>query len=198
MEVKEPAIAYNKQHFTIEEYLEMENASSEKHEYYQGEIFAMSGAKIPHNRITSNLHLRLGIKLDGKPCQTYGSDLRVHIQDSKFFTYPDITVICGDEITLNNDNISILNPTVIFEVLSPSTRNYDRSEKFMLYRRCNTLRDYILVDSESVSIEAYSVNNSGNWELKEYTDVTETLSVPAIKVSLSLADIYEGVKFAGA
>ena len=153
MEVKEPAIAYGKQKISIDEYLEMENASSEKHEYYQGEIFAMSGAKVPHNIIATNLVVALTIKLKGKSCRPFNSDQRIHVEANTLFTYPDISIICGDIITQNNDDYNVLNPTVLIEVLSRSTKNYDRGEKFKLYRDIPTLREYVLVDSESIHFE---------------------------------------------
>lgn len=193
MDIKEPAISYNKKKYTIEEYLEMENASTEKHEYYQGEIFAMAGVKMPHNHITSNLATRLGFALIGKPCKPFGGDARVHIEKNTLFTYPDITVICGEVITLNDDDFNVVNPSVIFEVLSPSTKNYDRGEKFSLYRDIPYLREYILVDSESVRVQAHYINDKGNWALKEYENLDEVLEIPTIQVSVPLKDIYEGV-----
>ena len=156
MEVKEPAVAYNKEKISIEAYLEMENASLEKHEYYKGEIFAMSGAKVSHNTISGNLFVTLSNKLKGKKCKPYNSDQRIHIQSNTLFTYPDISIICGEIITLNNDEYNVLNPAVIIEVLSKSTKNYDRGEKFKLYRDITTLKEYILVDSESMHIEVFS------------------------------------------
>ncbi len=194
MEIKEPAIAYSKKKYTIEEYLEMENAATEKHEYYQGEIFAMSGPKVPHNIITSNLQSYLGQKLRGKSCRPFGSDLRIHIEKNTLFTYPDISIICGEVITLNNDEWNALNPTVIIEVLSPSTKNYDRGEKFKLYRDIATLKEYILIDSESISIEAFYINEHGNWELKEHKSIDEILYLQVIQTSLELREIYEGTK----
>jgi Uma2 family endonuclease len=193
MDIKEPAISYNKKRYSIEEYLEMENASVEKHEYYQGEIFAMAGVKMPHNHITSNLLGDLTSALKGKSCKPFGGDTRVHIEKNSLFTYPDITIICGEVITLNDDDFNVLNPSIIFEVLSPSTRSYDRGEKFSLYRDIPTLREYILVDSESVQVEAYYINESGVWALKEYENPDEVLEIPTIQVSVSLKDIYEGV-----
>ncbi len=100
MEVNEPAIAYSKQKVSIEEYLETENAAFEKHEYYQGEIFAMSGAKVPHNEIFTNLFSALVIKLKGKKCRPYGSNLRIHIPSNTLFTYPHISIVCGKIETL--------------------------------------------------------------------------------------------------
>ncbi len=197
MEVNEPAVAYSKQKMSIEEYLEMENAADEKHEYYKGQIFAMSGAKMPHNRITSNLLIALGLKLKGKKCQPYGSDARIHIESNTLFTYPDISIICGEIITLNNDDYNVLNPTVIIEVLSKSTKNYDRGEKFKLYRDITSLKEYILVDSESIHIEIFRLNENGHWELEEYNSLTETVIIKSIDETVFLSDIYDGVRMAG-
>ncbi|MGN6619319.1 MAG: Uma2 family endonuclease [Ilyomonas sp.] len=194
MELREPAIAYNEQKISIEEYLEMETASPEKHEYYKGEVFAMSGAKVPHNRISSNLIGELIMRLKEKKCQPYGSDMRIHIPSNTLFTYPDISIICGDVITLNNDDYNVLNPTVIIEILSPSTKNYDRGEKFKLYRDIPTLKEYILVDSESIHIEAFRLNEKNHWELEEYDDITNLLQFQSIHESIVLSDIYNGVK----
>ena len=119
MEVNEPAVAYGNKKYTIEEYLEMENASLEKHEYYKGEIFTMSGAKMPYNIISKNTFGALFLKLRGKPCQPYGSDTRIHSIANTLFTYPDISIICGKVVTLNDDDYNVLNPSVLIEILSP-------------------------------------------------------------------------------
>jgi len=193
MELKEPAVAYGKQKISIEAYLEIENASPEKHEYYKGEVFAMSGAKMPHNAISKNLSGSLFIKLKGKKCQPYGSDVRVHVEANTLFTYPDISVICGKVITLNNDDYNVLNPTVIIEILSDSTKNYDRGEKFRLYRDIKTLKEYILVDSESIHIEVFRLNADNHWELEEYNTITEHLQIKAIDETVPLSEIYESV-----
>ncbi len=187
-------MAYGERKFTIEEYLEMEDAATEKHEYYQGEIFDMSGPKLQHNIVARNLYGHLINKLKGKPCQPFGSDMRVHIPTNTLFTYPDISIACGELKFLNDDEWNLLNPTVIIEVLSPSTKSYDRGEKFKLYRDIPTLKEYILVDPESIGIEAYHINNNGHWELHEYGDINDQLSIGAVGVSLPLADIYEAAK----
>ena len=194
MEVKEPAVAYGKQKVSIEEYLEMEQSSIEKHEYYKGEIFAMSSAKMPHNTISKNLLGTLFTKLKGKKCQPYGSDVRIHIESNTLFAYPDISIICDEVITRNNDDFNVLNPVVIIEILSHSTKNYDRGEKFKLYRDIPTLKEYILIDSESIHIETFRLNEKNHWELEEYNFVTEELYVKAINEKILIADIYEGVK----
>jgi Uma2 family endonuclease len=194
MEVKEPAVAYGKQKYSLAEYLEMENAATEKHEYYKGEIFAMSGAKLAHNAICGNLYFQLRQKLGGKGCQPFNSDTRIHIEKNTLFTYPDISVICGKIETLNNDEMNVLNPSMIFEVGSPSTRNYDREAKFYLYRDIPSLKEYITVNSEAVTVEAWHINANGNWELIEYKSIDESLSLPTLQLSIDLRDIYEGVE----
>ncbi len=197
MELREPAVAYGKQKFTIEEYLAMEEVAAEKHEYYRGEIFAMSGSKVPHNTISRNLLGQLIVKLKGKKCRPYGSDQRIHIETNSLFTYPDISVVCGEVITLNNDNWNILNPAVIIEILSPTTKNYDRGEKFMLYRDIPTLKEYILIDSEHVHVEAFRLNATHRWELEEYNSPDDLLHIKAINEVILIAEIYDEVQMPG-
>lgn len=194
MEVREPAVAYGKQKFTVQEYLELEETSLKKHEYYRGEIFDMSGPKIPHNEIAGNLYANLHSKLRGNKCKPYNSDQRIHIERNTLFTYPDISIVCGEVITLNNDNWNILNPAVIIEVLSASTKNYDRGEKFKLYRDIPTLKEYILVDSESVYIEVFRLNESNHWELEEYNSRDEYIFIKAMGEKILISEIYEGVR----
>lgn len=194
MEVHEPPPAYNKQFVSVKEYLEQEKMSLEKHEYYKGEIFAMAGAGSRHNVIFKNVYLAVGNALKGKNCQPYGSDLRIHIPENSLFTYPDISIICGDVIFSPEDEDTAVAPTVIIEILSPATRNYDRGEKFLLYRDIKTLRDYVLIDSESIHAEVFSINQSNLWELKEYKNLDDELIINSITFSLKLQEIYEGTK----
>jgi Uma2 family endonuclease len=194
LELREPAVAYGKKKLTIEEYLEFESASVEKHEYYQGEIFAMSGPKVPHNIIAVNILSILKQKLKGKSCRPFNSDQRIHIPSNTLFTYPDISIICGEIITRDNDDWNIINPSVLFEVLSKSTQSYDRGDKFNLYRSISTLKEYILVDSATIKIEAYRINSGGHWELEEYESIGDTLLVKTIETAVALNEIYEGVK----
>jgi Uma2 family endonuclease len=118
----------------------MEEASQEKHEYYQGEVFAMSGPKVPHNIIARDILTSSTQKLKGKSCQPFGSDQRIHIEKNSLFTYPDISVICGELKTLNDEEWNILNPTVLIEIFSPSTKNYDRGEMFYAVQRHSNLK----------------------------------------------------------
>jgi Uma2 family endonuclease len=194
MEVREPAVAYGHRKYTIEEYLAVENAETEKHGYYQGEIFAMSGAKMTHVKMVMNLSRALSNQLYGKPCQPYGNDLRIHIPANTLFTYPDISVICGAPETLNNDEMNALNPTVIIEVLSSSTKSYDRGEKFRLYRDIPSLKEYVLIDSESIAVEDWYINDHGNWELNETMDNSALLHFHSIDISVPLQAIYASTK----
>ncbi len=194
MDVKEPAVSYSNKKYSIEEYLEMEQGSQEKHEYYQGEIFAMSGTKVMHNKIAINTATLLANKLKGKPCQPFNSDQRIHIEKNSLFTYPDISIVCGDIETRNNDDWNILNPTVIIEILSPSTRDYDRGQKFKLYRDIPSLKEYILIDSEFINVEVFFLNDEGHWELREYKSIEESFFLKSIQVPLDLKEIYEGTK----
>ncbi len=196
MELNEPAVAYGDKRYTIEEYLEMEDAATEKHEYYRGEIFAMSGARSQHNIVTSNLHIALGQKLKGKPCRPFGSDLRIHIEKNTLFTYPDLTIVCGELISRNDDDKNFLNPTVIIEVLSPSTRAYNKGAKFELYKDIPTLKEYILVEPEWINVEAY-FNDGSDWRRREISAIEDDLTLQSVGVAISLREIYEGTKVAG-
>lgn len=191
-EVREPAIAYGKKKLSIEEYLQFEKESVERHEYYQGEIFAMSGASNSHNWIFTNLFGSLINKLKGSPCRPYGTDMRMHIPENTLFTYPDISIYCGEAQPTEFDQESFLHPSVIFEILSPSTKEYDRGEKFKLYRDISTLREYMLVDTESIGIENFQINEKGFWELHEYKLPDDIVNLPALQISLSVREIYEG------
>jgi Uma2 family endonuclease len=172
----------------------MENNALEKHEYYKGEIFAMSGASARHNVISSNIFIALGISLKGKNCRPYGSDMRVNIPENTLFTYPDISIYCGDVVTLDDDENTATQPTVIFEILSPSTMNYDRGVKFMLYRAIPSLRDYVLVESESIHAEHFAINKEGLWQLKEYNNINDEILIKTLDMKLLLSEIYERTK----
>lgn len=193
--VNEPVVSYQKKHFSVAEYLEMEKASHEKHEYFQGEIFSMSGSSTNHNLIFSSLFIFLSVKLAGSKCIPFGSDMRMNIPENTLFTYPDISVYCNGIKHSTDDKDSILEPTIIIEILSPSTKNYDRGGKFKLYRDIRTLKEFILIDSESVSVEAFYLNGKQHWELIEYKEIGGTLKFVSMGFEISLADIYKYIRF---
>jgi len=196
LEVKEAAVSYNKQYYTIEEYLEMERASDVKHEYYQGEIFAMAGADHRHNIIFSNIFGELFAQLKNTSCRPYGSDMRMYIPENTLFTYPDISIYCGDPTTTDIDENTVIQPTIIIEILSKSTRDYDRGTKFSLYRDIPTLKEYMLIDTEKISVEFFRINNNNQWELQEYKSLQETVHLPTVGISVSMQEIYRGTRLA--
>ncbi len=191
--VREPISEYANQKISIEEYLAFERGSHEKHEYFKGEVFAMSGAGPRHNIIFSNLFGEIVIKLKGKSCLPFGSDMRLHIPQSTLFTYPDISIYCG-AISDDLEDDNAINPTALIEILSPSTRDYDRGGKFKLYREIPTLKEYVLVDTDSILVEVFRINQSGHWELEEYKSPEQKLQFTSLSISVALKDIYQGTK----
>ena len=193
--VNEPAVAYQKRHYTIEEYLEMEKASTVKHEYFQGEVFAMSGASENHNWMFTNIFLAVGSKLKGKSCYIFGSDMRMNIPENTLFTYPDISIYCNNYLHSEFDEDTAILPTVIIEILSPSTKNYDKGKKFNLYKDIPSLKEYIMIDSESVFVEAYYINDEQNWVLNKHEEIYDTLNLISMGFGVALTDIYNHVSF---
>ena len=192
-EVKEPGPKYN--YISAEEYLAEEREAFEKHEYYQGEIFAMSGASLKHNKIFSNVFGELAGKLKGKGCQPFGSDLRIHISKNTLYTYPDISIICGEPNLTDDKFDTATNPSVIMELLSKSTSNYDKGDKFTLYRDIDSLQEYILIDTEKIYVEKHIRNSDKSWPLTDYTSMEDSFSIQTIQLTLSLKDIYSGITF---
>jgi Uma2 family endonuclease len=191
--VEEPAVKYN--YVSQEAYLEAEREALEKHEYYKGEVFAMSGASKEHNRIFTNFFGELSYKLKGKGCLPYGSDLRIHIPKNTLYTYPDISIICG-EMELTDDKFdTATNPSVIIELLSNSTRNYDKGEKFTLYRDIISLQEYILIDTEKIHVEKHIRHADNSWQLTDYKSLENSFTISTIQLSFMLKDIYEGISF---
>lgn len=180
---------------TEKEYLDAERLATEKHEYFQGEIFAMGGASKNHNEIAVNCIYELKSKLKGKPCRPYGSDFRVTIPENTLYTYPDISVFCSEPETLDEQEDTATNPSVIIEILSKSTRNYDQGQKFALYRQIESLKEYILIDSEDIKVIKHTKNDDGSWLLVEYKGIENQFFIDSIRVELDLKDIYENVKF---
>ncbi len=190
-EVKEPAPKYS--FVSPEEYLATERAAQQKHQYFKGEVLAMSGASIAHNGIFHNVYGQLFNHLKGKDCKPYGSDLRIHIPENSLFTYPDISIICGPPVITDEVADTVTNPTIIIEILSKSTADYDRGGKFSLYRSIPSLKEYILIDSTQISVEVFTKQDNQHWLLTEYKQMNETLLIQTIGLSLSLGQIYEDI-----
>ncbi len=192
-EVKEPAPKYD--YVSPERYLEMERSSEQKHEYFKGEVFAMAGVSKAHNIIVKNLNTIVLPFLKGKNCDMFGSDLRIHIPENSLYTYPDCSIICGEWETTDEEKDTVKNPLDIIEVLSKSTKDYDRGTKFTLYRSIKTLKEYLLIDSLSVSVELFTRQQDYSWRLTEYKQLTDSFSLSTIGLTLFLQDIYDDVNF---
>jgi Uma2 family endonuclease len=168
MEVIQLAPAFDKKRNSIEQYLEVEQDAAVKQKYYREEIFARTGLKVQHHIIAENVLSSFKQNLKGSAWRPLTRDQIMHIPGITLSIYPDISVICGDIETLNEDERNILNPSVIIKILPPSTKNYNRTDKFKLYRDIPTLKEYILIDSKSIFIEAFRINERSHWELEEY------------------------------
>lgn len=175
------------------EYLSFERDALDKHEYYKGEIFLMPGASFKHNLIESNLRGVLHNFLKGKTCREFGSNLRVHIPENTLYTYPDILMLCDEPDFVDDEFDTITNPSILIEILSPSTANYDRGAKFELYRDIATLKEYMLIDSKTIHIVVYARNIDNTWTLSETKDLNDNVQLPSIDFTLKVADIYEGI-----
>lgn len=183
--------AQPQKYFTPQEYLELERAAEYKSEYYQGEIFAMAGASRNHNRITENLSIDIGFFLKGKSCRSYSSDFRTHIPANGLYTYPDLLVVCGKEEYVDGEFDTLLNPTIIIEVLSESTADYDQGGKFGLYRSIPTLEEYVVIDSRSIKSVVWR-KERGTWLLATETkDLESSIELATIGLTLPLRVIYD-------
>ena len=190
-EVKEPAPKYK--YISPEDYLVMERASEEKHEYFKGDIFAMSGASWEHNIIAKNISTIILPFLKGSSCDMFGSDLRIHIPENTLYTYPDFSIICGKPEVTDKEKDTAVKPSVIIEILSKSTKDYDRGSKFMLYRSIKTLKEYITIDSLSFSVEIFTRQENNTWLLSEFKQLSDSFVISTINLTLQLKDVYEDV-----
>ena len=183
-------------HITEEEYLQRERASIIKHEYYAGHSYAMAGASEQHNLIAMNVAALLCIHLRGSSCRAYPSDMCLKVVTTGLNTYPAFTVVCGSSQFVNPEKRdTLINPTVIIEILSPSIESYDRGVKFQHYRTIETLREYILISQDKYYIERYIRQENNEWILSDAVGIEATLPIIAIQANMPLAEIYEQVTF---
>ena len=178
-----------------EEFLEFERAADEKHEYRDGLIVAMSGARRNHNLIALNVGSGLHGALKNKDCETYMSEMRVFVPSVRLYTYPDIVVVCGEPKFVDDEFDTLTNPLLLIEILSESTENYDRGQKFKFYRSIESLREYVLISQKSPAIEKYVKHGDGFWMLSEASGLDSRITLEAIDCHLSLADVYDKVNF---
>jgi Uma2 family endonuclease len=180
-------------YLTPEEYLALERKAEYKNEYVDGEIVAMTGASRKHNLIAINISGELRQQLKGRPCETYSGDMRVRIPSTRLYTYPDVVVVC-DEPQFEDDYVdTLLNPTVIIEVLSESTELYDRGKKFGYYRTLESLAEYLLVAQDERRIEQYFRQPDGRWLLSDHRLPEDKVELASIRCLLDLREVYDKV-----
>jgi len=179
---------------TEEQYLVIDRAVEFRHELLDGEIVALPGGNIRHAQLRMNLICELHARVRGTHCEVFGCDLRVRVS-RRTFTCPDLTIVCGSPIVADERQDILLNPTVIIEVLSPSTEHYDRGIKLRYCRTIESLRDYILIAQDQIRVEQYARGEANTWNLRDYQDASEKLQIESIGVSVPIARLYERVDF---
>ncbi|BAY16013.1 hypothetical protein NIES21_18360 [Anabaenopsis circularis NIES-21] len=182
-------------HYTIEEYLELEIASETRSEYCDGEIIPMTGGTPDHNDIASNLVAILKAALRGKPYRVFILDQRLWVPDANLYTYPDVMVLPKPLELQTGRKDTVVNPCFIAEVLSKSTQNYDRGEKFVAYRKIPTFQEYLLIDQYRVHVEHHLKTSAHQWLFSEYDDPNVTLSLSTLELQISIAELYENIDF---
>jgi Uma2 family endonuclease len=180
---------------TEDEYLRIERAAEFKSEFFDGEMFAMSGGTLQHSLIATDLAREFGNRLKGGRCVPFNSDLRIKVAATGLFTYPDLSVICGPPEFVPGTDDNVLNPTAIVEVLSDSTEAYDRGKKFEHYRQIETLREYLLVSQKEPRVEQFIRQADSRWVFNEAAGLNATLEVPSLKIILPLAEVFAQVTF---
>ncbi len=179
-------------YLTPEEYLAFERKATTKHEYLAGEIVAMSGASFAHNFITGDIFGELRAQLQGGKCKAATSDMRVKVSETGAYFYPDVVIFCGEPQAEDNSSDTLLNPTVIIKVLSPSTEARDRGEKFWHYQQLASLQEYILVSQDRICVE-HHLREGIDWLRTEFRELEEVISLTSIECKLYLRDIYSSV-----
>ncbi len=178
---------------TPAEYLAIERKSEQRSEYLNGEIFAMTGASRNHNLISTNIVVSLGLQLRGRPCEVYASDMRVKVTAAGLYTYPDIVVICGEPRLEDEHLDTLLNPTLLVEILSESTERYDRIAKSSYYRTLDSLAEHLLVAQDRHRVEHYLKQPDNQWILFDYHSLDSVVALRSIDCSLALSDVYEKI-----
>ncbi|MGB0564548.1 MAG: Uma2 family endonuclease [Spirulinaceae cyanobacterium] len=179
--------------YTPEEYLELEAQGQERHEYRNGEIIAMTGGTANHNRISLNFASAFKVMMRRQGYQVFMADMKVWLPEPNIYTYPDVMIVEGEPVYERDTQVTILNPCVIVEVLSPSTQNYDRSEKFQAYRTIPEFREYLLIDPATYQVEQYVKKASDRWTLRLYDGLDATLTLESIPFELPFTELYEDV-----
>ncbi len=184
-----------KSSYSIEEYLALEEESIQRHEFFKGEIFAMSGGSIDHGAISVNWTSEIRSKTKGSNCRGFNSDVKVHIESEEAFVYPDASIVCGEVELYNEKNHTILNPAVIIEVLSESTEAYDRGFKFHRYPKIPSLQEYIITSQTIPNVEVYRKEENGWTSYQRYSKMEESVLIRSLGISVPMSEIYYQVNF---
>ncbi|MHC5598937.1 MAG: Uma2 family endonuclease [Nostoc sp.] len=182
-------------YYSPEEYLELEEAADYKSEYIDGQIIPMAGGTVNHNRISVNLSAALNLAFRQQDYEVFMGDLRLWISQKRTYTYPDVMILAGEPEFFNNRKDIILNPQVIVEVLSKSTKGYDREDKFQAYRTISTFQEYLLIDQTRIHVDQFSKTGKKQWTLREYDEEDEAIALVTVPFEISLQDLYNKVKF---
>jgi Uma2 family endonuclease len=185
-----------KPHLTPEEYLAIERRAETRSEYLDGEMFAMTGGSRNHNLIVLNIGRELSLQLKKRPCEVYVSDQRVRVPATGLYTYPDVTVVCGEPQFEDQELETLLNPTLLIEVLSPSTEAYDRGKKFEHYQTIPSLSEYLLISQGSFRVEQYLRQEANRWLFTSVTGLEGRIALPSIQCELVMAEVYDKVTLA--
>ena len=180
---------------SAEEYLTLEEKAVDRSEYFNGEIFLMAGGSLNHSQITVNAIVLTGNQLAKKDCRVFSVDLRLNVLKNGLFTYPDLMVICGEIEYFSQRRDTVTNPVLIIEVLSESTRDYDKGFKFELYRGIPTLRHYVWIEQARVHVTHHTRVDEHKWLLEEFNDITDVIAIDPPGVQLALVDLYDKVSF---
>ncbi|WP_445628828.1 Uma2 family endonuclease [Nostoc sp. DSM 114167] len=182
-------------YYTPEEYLELEEAADYKSEYINGQIIPMAGGTVNHNQIALNLSTELNFAFKKQNYRVFMGDVRLWILQKRTYTYPDVMILAGEPEFFNNRKDIIINPQIIVEVLSKSTKGYDREDKFQAYRTISTFQEYLLIDQTRIHVDQFSKTGKKQWTLREYDEEDEAIALVTVPFEISLQDLYNKVEF---
>jgi Uma2 family endonuclease len=192
---KTMALPQRKRKLTADEYLAIERAAEQRSEFFDGEMFAMSGGTFPHSVIKLNVGGELRTALEGRSCIAFDNDTRLLVRETGLFTYADAGVVCGPREFHDGRTDTLLNPILVAEVLSPSTEAYDRGKKFKHYQRISTLRQYLLVAQDEPCLELFTRQEDGLWTIETVAGIDRSITLGSVGVTLALARVYLNVDF---
>jgi Uma2 family endonuclease len=174
-----------------EDYLARERKSQERHEWYQGECFAMAGGTRWHNLLAGKLYTAFTQHLTGKSCTPYMADVRLYIETHQHYVYPDVMMVCGEEAYIADDMVN--DATIIIEILSPTTESYDRGRKFLHYQSLPSLREYVLISQQMIQVEIFRRKPHGKWEYERLTHRSDMLTFETIYYTITLETLYQAI-----